>query len=167
MEKNEDTDADNRGSPILKTEVEAAIKEIKNGKAHGSNDIPVEFLMEPSRELLNELTKLNNVIYDTGEWPEDITTTIMIPIEKKPIAKKCSNFRTISLISHRSKIMQRIRTKCITSKTEGFLGEDQFGFRKEQDTREAIAIIRTLSERVMKHDKEINIAFINQEKAFD
>ena len=56
----------------------------------------VEFLKEPSRELLDELTKLSNVICDTGERSDDFTTAIVIPIAKKPSAKKFSDFRTIS-----------------------------------------------------------------------
>ena len=79
--------------------------------------------------------KLSNVIYDTGEWADEFTTTIMILIAKKPNAKKCSDFKTISLISHTSKIMLRILTKHATSKAEGFLGEDQIKFRQRQDKR--------------------------------
>ena len=59
MKKEEDINADNIAPLILKTEVEAAIKKTKNGKAQGFDDIPIEFLKEPSRELLDELTKFN------------------------------------------------------------------------------------------------------------
>ena len=66
----------------------------------------------------------------------------MIPIEKKIGATDCSDFRTISLICHGSKIVLGILKKRITSKADEYLGEDQYGFRRDSGTREAIAAMR-------------------------
>ena len=71
----------------------------------------------------------------------------MIPLPKKNNAVKCSDFRTISLICHASKIMLKVLTKRIESKAEQLLGRTQFGFRKGYGTRDAIGVIRTLCER--------------------
>ena len=62
----------------------------------------------------------------------------MIALPKKNQEKKCSDHRTISLISHTGKIVARILSKRLESKIEEFIEEDQFGFRKGKDTRDAI-----------------------------
>ena len=87
---------------------------------------------------------------------------IMVPIEKKPNATECADFRTISLICHASKIMLRILTKRLTSKVESqhYLGDDQFGFRKQKGTRDAIAAMRLMSERSLQHDQEMFVCFV-------
>jgi hypothetical protein len=56
---------------------------------------------------LKIMTKLINTIYETGEWPKDFTEVTMIALKKKPQATKCSDHRTISLIAHTAKIVQR------------------------------------------------------------
>ena len=95
--------------------------------------------------------------------------TIMVPLEKKANATECGDYRTISLISHASKIMLKILTKRTEAKAEAinFIGEDQLGFRRGKGTREAIAILRTLGERSMQHGKDMYICFVDYEKAFD
>ena len=71
----------------------------------------------------------------------------MIPIEKKIGATDCSDFRTISLICHASKIVLGILKKRITSKADEYHGKDQHGFRRGSGTREAIAAMRIIWER--------------------
>jgi len=73
----------------------------------------------------------------------------MVPLQKKPNAKECCDHRTISLqalVSHASEILLTILTKKLEAKVDSihFVGEDQFGFRKERGTRDAIAVLRTL-----------------------
>ena len=68
--------------------------------------------------------------YEKGKWPDDFTRIAMIPLPKKNNATKCSDFRTISLICHASKIVLRILTKRIEAKVRHLIGRSQFGFRK-------------------------------------
>ena len=91
----------------------------------------------------------------------------MIPIEKEIIAIDCSDFGTISLICHASKIVLGILKKRITSKADEYVGEDQYGFRRGSGTSEAIAAMRIICERSLEHDQEVNICFVDFEKAFD
>ena len=91
----------------------------------------------------------------------------MISIEKKIGATDCSDFRTISLKCHASKIVQGILKKRITSKADEYLSEDQYDFRRGSGTREAIAAMRIISVRSLEHDQEVNICFVNFEKVFD
>ena len=85
----------------------------------------------------------------------------MIPIEKKIGATDCSDFRTISLICHASKIVLEIYKKRITSKADEYLGEDQYGFHRGSGTGEAIAAMRITCERSFEHDQEVNICFVD------
>ena len=76
---------------------------------------------------------------------------------------KCSDHRTISLISHTAKILRRR----IERKIEYVLGEDQFGFRRGKETRDAIGMLRIIAEQTLEIDEELCIRFIDWHKAFD
>ena len=92
---------------------------------------------------------------------------IIIPIEKKKGAKECVEFRTISLVTHASKIVLKMIARRLEWKAEAFLGDDQFGFRKERGTRDAIAALRVLAERSIEHNKKLYVCYVDYEKAFD
>ena len=91
----------------------------------------------------------------------------MIALPKKNQAKKCSNHRTISLISHTGKIVARILSKILESKIEEVIEGDQFGFRKGKGTRDTIGLMRIVSERVLDVKEEMCLCFIDWQKAFD
>ena len=92
---------------------------------------------------------------------------MLIPIPKKANAVECSDHRTISLISHASKILLKIINNRIQSKADFMLGQTQFGFRKGCGTREAIGVMRTICERSLEHENDVFICFVDFEKAFD
>src|SRR4029077_820392 len=118
------------GPGLLDHEIEAAIKELKRGKAVGVDDIPAEFLQLLDERALKELHELCKRIYDTGIWPKDLTKVVMIPILKKSNAVECADYRTISLISHASKILLKTLTKRLEGQTKMIIGRTQFGFRR-------------------------------------
>ena len=161
--------ADDIGPELLREEIEKAIEELKDGKAEGMDDIPAEMIKCLGGKAKEELIRLCQQIYRTGEWPNDFTETVMVPLQKKPNATECGDHRTISLISHASKILLKILTKRLEAKVEAihFVGEDQFGFRKGRGTRDAIAVLRTLGERSLQHDKDVYVCYVDYEKAFD
>jgi len=104
------------------------------------NEMSPELAESPSLSS-GELRKHYVYIYSTGEWPNDFTETVIVPLQKKPNATECGDHHTISLISHASKILLNILTKRLEAKVDSihFVGEDQFGFRKGRGTRDAIA----------------------------
>ena len=116
---------------------------------------------------LKIVKKLINTIYETGKWPKDFTEVTMIALKKKPQATKCSEYRTISLIAHTAKIVAKILKRRIEKKIEDVLGEDQFRFRRGKGTRNAIGMLRIISERTLEIDEELNVCFIDWQKAFD
>ena len=71
----------------------------------------------------------------------------MIPLPKKQNATECSDHRTISLISHASKIMLKVLMRRIEGKADSYIEDTQFGFRKGKGTRDAIGVMRMLCER--------------------
>ena len=70
---------------------------------------------------LKIMTKSINTIYETGEWPKDLTEVTMIALKKKPQATKCSDHRVISLIAHTAKIVAKILRRTIEKKIEDVL----------------------------------------------
>jgi hypothetical protein len=91
-------ETDENGPYILQSEVEKAIKEMRNKKATGDDDVPGDVLKLSGDGGLKRMTKLINTIYETGEWPKDFTEVTMIALKKKTQATKCSDHRTISLL---------------------------------------------------------------------
>jgi len=140
---------------------------MRNKKATGDDDVPGDVLKLFGEGGLKIMTKLINTIYETGEWPKDFTEVTMIALKKKPQATKCSDHRTISLIAHTAKIVAKILTRRIENKIEDILGEDQSGFRRGKGTRDAIGMLRIISERTFDIDEELSVCFIDWQKAFD
>ena len=91
----------------------------------------------------------------------------MITLKKKPQTTKCSDHRTISLIAQTANIVAKILRRRIEKKIEDVLGEDQFGFRRGKGTRDAIGMLRIISERTLEIDEELSVCFIDWQKAFD
>ena len=92
---------------------------------------------------------------------------VFIPISKKGNAKKCSNYHTIALISHASKVMLKILQARLQQYVNHELPDVQAGFRKGRGTRDQIANIRWVIEKATEFQKSISFCFIDYAKAFD
>ena len=125
--------------------MEKAIKEMRNKKVTGDDDVPGDVLKLLGEGGLKILKKLINTIYETGEWPKHFTVVTMIALKKKAQATKCKGHRIISLIAHTTKIIAKILRRRIERKIEAVLGEDEFGFRRGKGTRYAIGIKRIVA----------------------
>jgi hypothetical protein len=140
---------------------------VRNKKATGDDDVPGDVLKLMGEGGLKIMKKLINTIYETGEWSKDFTEDTVIALNKKPQATKCSDHRTISFIAHTAKIVAKILRRRIEKKIEDVLGEDQFGFRRGKKTRDAIGMLRIISERTLEIDEELSVCFIHWQKTFD
>ena len=87
--------------------------------------------------LLNEYPSINHI----QQWPQDGKRSVFIPIPKKGNAKECSNYRTIALISHTSKVIFKILQARLQQYVNCELPDVQAGFRKGRGTRDQIANI--------------------------
>ena len=91
----------------------------------------------------------------------------MKTLEKKMNTNHCEEHRTISLISHASKMTLKILYTRLMCKVKEYIGWDQFGFMKGRGTRDAIGVLRVICERTLSINKDVFICFIDYEKAFD
>ena len=106
-------------------------------------------------------------IWKTQQWPQDWKRLVFIPIPKKGNAKECSNYRTIALISHVSKVMLKILQARLQLYMNHELLDVQAGFRKGRGTRDQIANIRWIIEKAREFQKNIYFCFTDYAKAFD
>src|SRR6478609_509523 len=162
-----DVDEDSKGPVILDSEVTNAIEARKVGKAIGPDGIPAEFWKVLEAKGTKELVELYKEMYVKGIWPSDFTRVVMIPLQKKMNAVECSDHRTISLMSHASKILLKILTNRIEAKARDFIGRNQFGIRKGCGTRDAIGVMRMICKRSLEFENNVYICFVDFEKAFN
>ena len=90
---------------ILECEVKWTIESIITNKASGGDGIPVELFQILKDDAVQVLHSICPQIWKTQQWPQDWKRLVFIPIPKKGNAKECSNYCTIALISHTSKLM--------------------------------------------------------------
>ena len=93
---------------ILECEVKWALGSITTNKASRGDGIPVELFQILKDDVVKELHSLCQQIWKTQQWPQDWKMSFLIPIPKKGNAKECSNYCTIALISHASRVMLKI-----------------------------------------------------------
>lgn len=159
---------DSLGPDIIREEFDTALKNIKNGKKAGSDGIFVELIKYANCDpLLDEIFELVGKMYTTGKVPIDFKISKTVTLPKKANTLECEEYRTLSLISQASKMLLKIIQNGIRPKVENYLGPDQYGFRQNKGTREAILALRIIIDRRMELDLDTHIAFIDLEKAFD
>ena len=93
---------------ILECEVKWALGSITMNKASGGDGIPVELFQILTDDAVKVLHSMCQQIWKTQQWPQDWKRLVFIPFPKKGNAKECSDYHTILLISHSSKIMLKI-----------------------------------------------------------
>src|SRR5688572_30488285 len=100
------------------------------------------------------MSRLINKIYKSGHIPGDFRKSKFVPVPKVNRAQKCSDFRTIALISYTLKLLLHLINRRITPIVDRQLGDSQMGFRKGKGTRDAIFQLRMISERLTKMNTE-------------
>ena len=126
---------------ILECEVNSALESITTNKASGGDGIPVELFQILKDGAVKVLYSICQQIWKTQQWPQDWKRSLFIPIPKKGNAKECSNYCTIALISHTSKVMLKILQARVKQYMNRELPDVQHSFRKGRGTRDQIAII--------------------------
>ena len=121
---------------ILECEVKWALGSITTSKASGGDEIPVELLQILKDDAVKVMHSLCQQIWKTQQWPQDWKRPVFIPIPKKGSAKECSNYCTIALISHASKVMLKILQARLQKHVNHELLDVQVGFRKARGTRD-------------------------------
>lgn len=155
------------GPKILRSEVQTAIAQLKEGKAPGPDNIQTELLKLFDEKTITLITQLFNNIYDTGQIPSEWLKSEFVTIPKKTGAKKCEEYRTISLMSHLLKVFLRIIHKRIYSVCESQISPNQFGFIKAVGTREALFAVQVLVQRCRDVNCDVYACLVDYQKAFD
>ena len=132
---------------ILECEVKWALGSITTNKASGGDGIPVELFQILKDDAVKVLHSICQQIWKTQQWPQDWKRSVFIPIPKKGNAKECSNYCTIALISHTSKVMLKILQARLQQYVNCELPDVQAGFRKGRGTRDQIANNRWIQKK--------------------
>ena len=104
-------------------------------KASGGDGIPAELFQILKDDAVKVLHSICQHIWKTQQWPQDWKRSVFIPIPKKGNAKECSNYCTVALISHASKVMLKILQDRLQQYVNCELPDVQAGFRKGRGTR--------------------------------
>ena len=126
---------------ILECDLKWALGSIITNKASGGNEIPVELFQILKDDAMKMLHSIYQQIWKTQQWPQDWKRSVFIPAPKKDNAKECSNYHTIALISHASKIKLKVLQARLQQYVNCELPDVQAGFRKGRGTRDQIANI--------------------------
>ena len=126
---------------ILECEVKWALGSITLNEASRGDGIPFELFQILKDDAVKVLHSVCWQIWKTQQWPQDWKRSVSIPIPKKGNAKECSNYHTIALISHASKVMLKMLQARLQQYVKGELPDVQDGFRKGRETRGQIANI--------------------------
>ena len=150
---------------ILECEVKWALGSITTDKASGGDRIPVELCQVLKDDAVKMLQSICQQIWKTQQWPQDWKRSVFIPIPKKVNTKECSNYCTITLISHSImlKILHARLQQCVNRE----LVDVQAGFRKGRGIGDQITNISWIIEKAKEFQKNIYFCFIDYTKAFD
>ena len=146
---------------ILECEVKWALGSITMHKASGSDGIPVELCQILKDDAVKVLLSICQQIWKTQQWPQDWKRSVFIPIPKKGNAKECSNYCTIVLISHASKVVLKILQASLQQDVNCELPDVQAGFSKGRGTRDQIANINWILEKAKEFQKNIYFCFVD------
>ena len=139
---------------ILECEVKWALGSITMNKTSGGDRIPVELFQILKDDAVKVLHSICQQILKTQQWTQDWKRPVFIPIPKKGNAKECSNYHTIALISHASKVMLKILQARLQQYVNCELPDVQSGFRKDRGTRDQIVNIRWIIKKAREFQKE-------------
>ena len=152
---------------ILECEVKWALESITTNKASGGDGIPVELFQILKHYAVKVLHSICQQIWKAQQWPQDWKRSVFTPIPKKNNAKEYSNYCTIALISHTSKVMLKILQARLQKYVNCELPDIEASFRKSRGTRDQIANICWIIKKAEEFQINIYFCFIDYAKAFD
>ena len=118
---------------ILECEVQWTLESFTMNKASGGDGIPVELFQILKDDAVKVLHTICKLLWKTQQWSQDWKRSVFIPIPKKGNAKKCSNYHTIALISHASKVMLKILQARLQQYVNHELPDVQAGLEKAEE----------------------------------
>ena len=144
---------------ILECEVKWALGSITMNKTSGGDGIPAELFQILKDDAVKLLHSMCWQIWKSQQWSQDWKRSVFIPIPKNCNAKECSNYDTIALISHASKVMLKILQARLQQYVNCELPDVQAGFRKGRGTRDQIANIHLIMEKARLPEKHLFLLY--------
>ena len=151
---------------ILECKVKWALGSITTNKVSGGDGILVDLFQILKDDAVKVLHSICQKIWKTQQWPKDWKRSVFILITKKANAKECSNYHTIVLISHTSKVMLKILQARLQQYVNCELPDVQAGFRKGRGTRDQITKVHWIIKKTRQFQKNTYLCFIDYAKAF-
>ena len=152
---------------ILRSEVQASLKKIKRHKAAGPDEIVTEMITSLKEYGVSKVTDIINEIYDNGEIPGGLCRSVFIALPRKAGAVECELHRTISMMSNITKLLLRLIMERVYSRIRPEIGIEQCGFVEDTGMKNAIFMVRMISERAIVKQRDDYMYFIDYTKAFD
>ena len=152
---------------ILECEVKWVLGSRSMNKTSGGDGIPVELFQILNDDAVKVLHSIYQQIWKMQQWPQDWERSVFIPIPKRGNVKECSNYCTITLISHATKVMLKILQARLQKYVNHELPDVQACFRKGRGMRDQIANIHWIIKKAREFQKNIYFCFIDCAKAFD
>lgn len=155
--------------PTDKDEVGDLISGLKSHRSAGVDEIQVDALKTLSPFIQEPLSYIINMCLKKGVWPRAFKETVIIPIFKGGNDKLITNYRPITLITHLSKIMERVLKKRLSAYIAKykFLSDKQFGFREGVSTEDALLSMTSMVSTALDEGKPSLCMFVDLSKAFD
>lgn len=144
-----------------------AIKQLRNNKATGPDNIPAEIYKYGGQTVQANVHNLLLRIWETATIPSDLKDCIIVTIHKKGDKSICGNYRGISLLATAGKILARILLNRLLDLAEEILPESQYGFRSTRSTVDAIFCARQLQEKAREQNRPFLMTMFDLSKAFD
>ena len=142
-----------------------ALGSITANQVSGGDGIPAGLFQFLNNDAVKMLNSICQPIWKTQQWPQDWKRSVFIPIPKKGDAKERSNYHTIVLISHVSKVMLKILQARLQQYMNWELPYIQAGFRKGRGNRDQTVSVCWIIDKAKEF--QINIWLIDYSKAFD
>ena len=152
---------------ILECEVKWALESITTNKASGGDGIPAELFQILKDDFVKVLHSIYQQIWKTQLWPQDWKRSVFIPVPKKGNAIECSNYRTIALISHASKVMLVILQARLQQYVNRELQMFKLVLEKAEEPEIKLPKSAGSSKKQESSRKNIYFCFIDYAKAFD
>ena len=143
----------------MEYEVKRALESITTNKASGGDGIPMELFQILKDDAVKVLHSICQHIWKPQQRPQDWKRSVFIPIPKKGNVKECSNYRTIALISHTSKVILKILQARLQQCVNHELPDVQAGFQKGRGTRDQTTNIHWILEKARQFQKIIYLPY--------
>ena len=150
----------------MESKVKWALGSITMNKANGSDGIPVEQFQTLKDDAVKVLHSICQQSLKTQQRPQDWKRSVFIPIPKKDNAKECSNYCTIALISHASKVMLKILQARLQQYVNPELPDVQVDLEKAEEPEIKLPTSAGSSKKAREFQKNIYFCFIDYAKAF-